>query len=165
MVSARLRKIPSRLFGGRVRTSTVALIAAFVGLIWLEQTYEPPPPPPEPVPQFVPPGFVPNPEYTWVPQTDVRRTTTTTPPTETTTTTPTTTTPTTTSPGPDQPPASVVDPDGPGPLAPTTVEQTDRPTPGEPPFPWAPQTPSPVPGTDQQPQTAESPAVPLLPPN
>lgn len=103
---------------GRIRVSTVVLIVAFAALFWVSQTFEPQRPP-APAPAVVPPGFVPDPNYTWVPRTNVRRTTepadtttttspttTTTSPTETTTTSPTTPT--------------VIDPDGTGPLPPTT---------------------------------------------
>ena len=75
---------PRYLPGGRIRTSTAALLIAFVALFWVYQNYEPPPKP-SPA-QVVPPGFIPDPSYTWVPRTDVERRTT------TTTTTPTTTT-------------------------------------------------------------------------
>jgi hypothetical protein len=116
---------PHHIFWGRMRTSTFALIVAFLFTWWLYQTYQPPPhaPTEEPV-QVVPPGFVPDPEYTWVPRTNVQerpRTTTTT----TTTTEPSPTdseSPTTpTSPTSDNPPTTVIDPDGPGPLPPTTL--------------------------------------------
>jgi hypothetical protein len=103
-----------------MRVSTVVLIVAFVALFWVYHNFEPRPAAPEAPPTaVVPPGFVPDPNYTWVPRTNVRRpkedvptTTTTTPtttsPTETTTTSPgettsptspTESTPTTTSPG------------------------------------------------------------------
>ena len=102
---------------GRMRVSTIVLIVAFVALFWVHEAFQPEPPATEaPAPAVVPPGFVPDPNYTWVPRTNVRRpkeptTTTTTSPTDTTTpTSPTETTPTTT----------VVDPDGFGPLPPTT---------------------------------------------
>ena len=85
---------------GRMRVSTVVLIVAFVALFWVYHNFEPRPAAPETPPTaVVPPGFVPDPNYTWVPRTNVRR------PKETltteTTTTPTTTSPTetTTSPG------------------------------------------------------------------
>jgi hypothetical protein len=104
---------------GRMRVSTVVLIVAFVALFWVYHNFEPRPAAPEAPPTaVVPPGFVPDPNYTWVPRTNVRRpketlTTETTPPTttsstETTTTSPgettsptspTESTPTTTSPG------------------------------------------------------------------
>jgi hypothetical protein len=105
---------------GRARVSTVVLIVAFVALFWVYHNFEPRPAAPEAPPTaVVPPGFVPDPNYTWVPRTNVRRpeetlttettTPTTTSPTETTTTTspgettsptsPTESTPTTTSPG------------------------------------------------------------------
>jgi hypothetical protein len=137
-----------RKLGGRFRVSTVVLIVAFVALFWVQQTFQPEPAAPEqPVPAVVPPGFVPDPNYTWVPRTQVRRpkepvTTTTTTPTTTTTTTETTT------PGPDDttsetspsPTTTVIDPDGPGgPLGPQTLMQTPTVT--------APTTAPPVPGT------------------
>ena len=81
---------------GRMRTSTAALIVAFIALFWVYQTVQPEPVGSDAPTQVVPPGFVPDPNYTWVPRTNVRR------PKETvTTTTPTTTTPTeTTTPSP-----------------------------------------------------------------
>jgi hypothetical protein len=121
---------PRYLPGGRVRTSTVGLLVAFIALFWINQNYEPPAPTPAaPETAVVPPGFVPDPEYTWVPRTNVQeRPRTTTPQTTTTTTT----TPTTTEPSPtdtpttptsptDEVPTTVVDPDGRGPLPPSTV--------------------------------------------
>ena len=112
---------------GRMRVSTVVLLAVFIALFWVHQTFEPEPPRPQ-APAVVPPGFVPDPNYTWVPRTQVRRpkepvytTTTTTTTAPTTTTSPTETspteTPTTTSPTPT---TTLVDPDGSGPLPPTT---------------------------------------------
>ncbi|KAA0108891.1 hypothetical protein [Mycolicibacterium sp. P1-5] len=81
---------PHYIFWGRVRTSTAALLAAFIAVWWLYATYQPQSAAPvAPNTQVVPPGFVPDPSYTWVPRTDVRDRTTT---TRTTTTTPTTTT-------------------------------------------------------------------------
>ena len=75
---------------GRLRVSTIVLIVVFLALFWVYHNFEPrPAAPPTAV---VPPGFVPDPNYTWVPRTDVRR------PRETLTTTETTTTTTTTSP-------------------------------------------------------------------
>jgi hypothetical protein len=84
---------------GRMRVSTVVLIVAFVALFWVYHNFEPRPAAPEAPPTaVVPPGFVPDPNYTWVPRTNVRRpketlttettTPTTTSPTETTTTSP-----------------------------------------------------------------------------
>ena len=84
---------PRHLFG-RMRTSTAALIVAFIALFWVYQTVQPEPVGGDAPTQVVPPGFVPDPNYTWVPRTNVRR-----PKEAVTTTTPTTTTPTeTTSP-------------------------------------------------------------------
>jgi hypothetical protein len=150
-----------RKLGGRVRVSTVVLVVAFIALFWVQQSFQPEPAPEAPVPAVVPPGFVPDPNYTWVPRTQVQRpresetpTTTTTTPTTTDTTTDTTT------PGPDDtttsptdgtspsPTTTVVDPDGPGgPLGPQTLTQTPTVT--------APTTPAPAPG--MAPATPEAP--------
>lgn len=132
---------PQYIVGGRLRTSTAGLILAFSALFWVNQNYQPAPPAPalDPAQQVVPPGFVPDPNYTWVPRTNVRTRepeytttprTTTTSTTTTTTTPPTTTSPdetTTTSPGtpglPTAPTTTVIDPDGSGPLSPQTFTQ------------------------------------------
>ena len=58
---------------GRVRTSTAALIVAFIALFWVYQTVQPEPVGSDAPTQVVPPGFVPDPNYTWVPRTNVRR--------------------------------------------------------------------------------------------
>lgn len=94
------RRTPSHLFGGRVRTSTVVLIVVFLAVWWTYDTYRPEPAPARPA-QVVPPGFVPDPDYTWVPRervqppgtTSLRPTPTTVPTTEPTTTTTTPTPP------------------------------------------------------------------------
>lgn len=115
---ARLRRIRVAKVG-RIRISTVALVAAFSVLFWVYQTFEPERAAEMPAPAVVPPGFVPDPNYTWVPRTNVRTsqpdatTTTPTSPTETTspgeTTTPTSpsestpTSPTTTAESPERP--------------------------------------------------------------
>ncbi|VEG52953.1 putative proline rich protein [Mycolicibacterium aurum] len=133
------RRWPTYILGGRIRTSTAGLILAFIALFWVNQNYEPAPPAAtlDPAQQVVPPGFVPDPNYTWVPRTNVRprepeftTTRTTTTMTTTTTTPPTTTSPgepTTTTPGepglPTTPSTTVIDPDGPGPLGPETFTQ------------------------------------------
>lgn len=117
---------PGYLFGGRMRTSTLALIAAFVGIGWLYETYEPPPAPPEQVPasEVVPPGFIPDPAYTWAPRTDFQRyTPTPTTATETTTETPSPTPETTpSSPTPETTPTTPTSPANvpPGPPTVTT---------------------------------------------
>ncbi|WP_163687556.1 hypothetical protein [Mycolicibacterium litorale] len=143
------RSWPAYLFRGRVRTSTLGLVVLFVALFWVQQAFAPEPAAPPPAPVVVPPGFVPDPDYTWVPRTQVEvpqtttrrppRTTTTTPtptttsPTETTTTSPTPTTST-----PPAPTTTVIDPDGPGLLPPQTVTQTPTPAPGPQPLPGLP---------------------------
>jgi hypothetical protein len=153
------KRWPAYVLGGRMRASTLVLIVAFFLTAWLYDTYKPPPPEPAPATQTVPPGFVPDPEYTWVPRTQVQEWTRTTTPTTTTPTTtttvapPTTTTPTTPTeptdtPAPGQetpvpaevtpPTTTVIDPDGPnGLLPPITLPVL----PGAAPAP-APQTPA-----------------------
>jgi hypothetical protein len=89
---------PTHVFGGRIRTSTLLLIVAFLAVWWVYDTYRPEQPPKSPPTQVVPPGFVPDPNYTWVPRSRVQQ-----PPTATYAPTPTTTvppTPTTTVPVP-----------------------------------------------------------------
>ena len=112
---------------GRMRVSTIVLIVAFLALFWVYHNFEPRPPTEAPTTAVVPPGFVPDPNYTWVPRTNVRR------PKEPETTTPTTTSPTeaTTSPGETTSPTSpttVV----PGPLGPQTITLTPTLTPTTP---------------------------------
>ena len=129
---------PKYLPGGRIRTSTTVLAIAFIALFWVYQNYEPPPPAPVPSTQVVPPGFIPDPSYTWVPRTDVQRrmTTTTTTPTTTETTTETTSPTESTSPmestSPGESPTS--------PTSPTTT--TSAPTGATP----VPSSPTPTPG-------------------
>jgi hypothetical protein len=90
------RSWPRHMLGGRVRTSTIVLIVVFLAVWWTYDTYKPKPPAHEgpPATQVVPPGFVPDPNYTWVPRSRVQQ-----PPADTYTPTPTPT-PTTTTPPP-----------------------------------------------------------------
>ena len=83
------RSWPGFLLGGRVRTSTVVLLIAFFATWWLFDTYQPAPAPPEQVPatEVVPPGFIPDPAYTWAPRTAVQSRPRTTTPTTTQATT------------------------------------------------------------------------------
>jgi hypothetical protein len=85
------RRWPGYMFGGRVRTSTLVLIVALVMVAWVYNTYRPPEKPPA---QVVPPGFVPDPNYTWVQRSRVDQ------PPSTVTVTPTPTTTTTIAPSP-----------------------------------------------------------------
>ncbi|MEN3223544.1 hypothetical protein [Mycolicibacterium porcinum] len=154
---------------GRLRTSTVVLIIVFIALSWVQQEYAPKQATPQtPDSQVVPPGFVPDPEYTWVPRTKLQTPRTTTPmetPETTETTVPTTTTPTetpettetttpgaptspTTTPPPGAPRTTVIDPDGPGLLPPFTL----------PVFPG----PAPSPAVEQ-PQPGQESVAPTLP--
>jgi len=129
---------PAYILGGRVRSSTAGLILAFVALFWVNQNYQPETAgtPQDQTQQVVPPGFVPDPNYTWVPRTNVRSrepeftTTTTTTSTPTTSPTEPTTSPggTTTPTGPAGPTTTVIDPDGPLPLSPQTYTQAPPPT-------------------------------------
>ena len=127
MKSREGRGWPAYLFGGRLRTSTLALIVAFVAIWWIYETYQPAeePPPQVPASDVVPPGFIPDPAYTWVPRTYVQRPTTTTPTTTTSTTATTPTTPTTPTSGPETPspsPEGPPPPPGlPGPISPETA--------------------------------------------
>jgi hypothetical protein len=125
---------------GRMRVSTLVLVVAFLALFWVYHNFEPKPAATEAPPTaVVPPGFVPDPNYTWVPRTNVRRpkepeyTPTTTTTTTTTTTSPTSTTSPTETTSPtsptETPTTTVVDPDGPGPMAPQTITPTPTPTP------------------------------------
>jgi len=125
-----------------MRVSTIVLIVAFFALFWVYHNFEPKPASSEaPTTAVVPPGFVPDPNYTWVPRTNVRRP----PESETTTTTTTSPTETTTSPeettSPTSPTTTVV----PGPLGPQTVTQSPTLTPTTPSAPGsglAPTTPA-----------------------
>jgi hypothetical protein len=132
---------PNYMFGGRVRTSTLVLIIAFLATWWTYNTYKPQPAPPPAAPAVVPPGFVPDPNYTWVPRTRVQQPTYDTPtPTPTPTTTVPTTTPPTTPPTTTTPPPLIQLPVLPPPFGPGTT--TPSPAPG--PAPESP-TPSPSP--------------------
>lgn len=130
---------PGYLLGGRIRTSTVVLLLAFIGIWWVYETYEPPPAPPDQIPatEVVPPGYVPDPAYTWVPRTDVRI-----PATSETSTTPTSPTesptspaeegsptPETPSPTPAGPTATASEPPGPAPATPTRTAAPTSPAP------------------------------------
>lgn len=132
---------PGYLLGGRIRTSTVVLMLAFIGIWWVYETYEPPPAPPDQIPatEVVPPGYVPDPAYTWVPRTDVRI-----PATSETTTTPTSPTelptspanpaegsptPETPSPTPAGPTPTASEPPGPAPATPTRTAAPASPAP------------------------------------
>lgn len=64
---------PNYVFGGRMRTSTLVLIIAFFLVWWTYDTYRPAPAPKPPAQQVVPPGFVPDPNYTWVPRSRVQQ--------------------------------------------------------------------------------------------
>jgi hypothetical protein len=66
---------PDYLFGGHVRTSTLVLIVVFLGLWWLYSAYRPDEPGHggPPATQVVPPGFVPDPNYTWVPRSKLQQ--------------------------------------------------------------------------------------------
>jgi hypothetical protein len=79
----------------------MALIFAFLAVWWVYDTYRPPQPPGgTPATEVVPPGYVPDPNYTWVPRSMLRQPpatiTVTATPTATTATTPSQTTTTTT---------------------------------------------------------------------
>lgn len=143
------RRWPHYMFGGRVRTSTFALIVTFFVVWWVYDTYRPEPASKPPSQQVVPPGFVPDPNYTWVPRSQVRQppaTVTFTPtPTSTVPPTPTTTVPipttTTTTPPPPfglpAPPCLLPQPFCPPSAGPTT-SPPELPQPGPGPAPSSP---------------------------
>src|SRR5208283_53411 len=134
---------PDYLFGGHVRTSTLVLIVAFLAVWWTYSTYSPREPAHggPPATQVVPPGFVPDPNYTWVPRSRVQQP----PPTVTVTPTPTTAppspTPTTTAPPPPfvlpTPPCLLPPPFCPPSASPTT-SPPQLPQPGPGPVPTSP---------------------------
>ncbi|WP_082956653.1 MULTISPECIES: hypothetical protein [unclassified Mycobacterium] len=133
----------SHLFGGRMRTSTLVLIVAFFAVWWVYDTYRPEPAPKPAAPQVVPPGFVPDPNYTWVPRSRVQQP----PPTVTFTPTPTTTVPPTTT------------------MPPPTSTTTTAPPPFQLPTPpcllpppFCPPSTSPTPTPPQLPQPGPGPA-------
>ncbi|HEX9176783.1 MAG TPA: hypothetical protein VF874_12160 [Mycobacterium sp.] len=135
---------PAYILSGRLRTSTVALIVAFLLVWWIYEANQPEPAPPQaPETQVVPPGFVPDPNYTWVPRTNVWQPTETTTPTPTPTTTETETTsptdtttsgPPTTSPTPTSPTPTSPSPTPPAPAGAPTQSPTSA-APGPEPSP------------------------------
>jgi hypothetical protein len=143
---------PGYLFGGHVRASTVALILLFLAVWWLHDTYEPAKPPAQvPATQVVPPGFVPDPNYTWVPRSRLQQppstvTVTQTPTmTSTTTPTPTTTTTTTTTTSTPAPPPFVLPPIFGPPTTTSTAPPSPSPAPGSPPASGPAPAPLPLP--------------------
>ena len=137
---------PGYLFGGRVRTSTVVLVVAFAALWWIydyhqHSTEASTTPTQVPATQVVPPGFVPDPNYTWVPRSRLQQP----PVTVTETWTPTTTPPTT-----PPPPASPTTTTAPAPPPPFGLPPIVLPPPFGPPA----TTPT-APG--QEPETPDAP--------
>lgn len=128
------RRWPRHMFGGRIRISTVALIVAFLAVWWVYGMYHADPAAKPPAPQVVPPGFVPDPNYTWVPRDRLQP-----PPTDMSTPTPTTelpapTTTTTTTPPPFQLPC--IQPFcTPSPTPSTSPSPSQQPQPGPGPVP------------------------------
>lgn len=118
-LSNQKRHWPGYLFG-RIRTSTLVLIAAFLAVWWIYETYRPQAPGPgdSPPTQVVPPGFVPDPDYTWVPRTRVQPPTVKATPT-TTSSTPPVSPPETTTDSAVPPPFELPPPFGPGTTTPT----------------------------------------------
>lgn len=114
-LSNQKRHWPGYLFG-RIRTSTLVLIAAFLAVWWIYETYRPQAPGPgdSPPTQVVPPGFVPDPDYTWVPRTRVQPPTVKATPT-TTSSTPPVSPPETTTDSAVPPPFELPPPFGPAP--------------------------------------------------
>jgi hypothetical protein len=140
---------PNYLFGGRMRTSTLVLVIAFLAAWWIYDDHEQdvrsrqPTTTQVPATQVVPPGYVPDPSYTWVPRSRVQEPPTTTTPTPTPTPTPTTTTPSPPFGLPPLPPLPTLPP----PFGPPPSSAT-----------------SPPPGPEPSPTPAPAPALPGLPP-
>ncbi|OBG76355.1 MULTISPECIES: hypothetical protein [unclassified Mycobacterium] len=137
---------PAYMLGGRIRTSTLVLVIAFLAVWWTYDHYRPEVEPKPPAPQVVPPGFVPDPNYTWVPRTRVQ------PPQPSVTYTPR---PTPTSTVPPPPPTSSV----PAPT-PTTTTTAPFQLPQLPcllPAPFCPPSPSPSAPPPQAPQPGPGP--------
>ena len=133
------RHWPGYIFGGRMRTSTLVLIVAFLALWWVYDTYRPQESAHEgpPATQVVPPGFVPDPNYTWVPRSRLQQ-----PPSFTPSPTPTTAVPTTTPP----PPPTTTTTTPPPFVLPTLPCLPPFCTPSTTPTPAPPQQPQPGPG-------------------
>jgi hypothetical protein len=143
------RRWPNYMFRGRMRTSTLVLIVAFLAVWWVYDVYRPEPAAKPPPAQVVPPGFVPDPNYTWVPRSRVQQP----PPTVTVTPTPTTTTP----PPPPPPPPPVA----------TTTPPPPFVVPNLPcllPAPFCPPSASPTPSPSQLPQPGPGPVPTSAPP-
>jgi hypothetical protein len=134
-----------QVFGGRVRASTVVLVVVFVAVGWVYLSYQRASESggsPTPATQVVPPGFIPDPSYTWVPrarleQPPVTVTQTEAPPTVTETLTPPSQPPLLPGLPGEPPPGSVPGPPGqpgqPGqPRPPGPGRSPAPPTPGEP---------------------------------
>jgi hypothetical protein len=137
------RRWPNYVFGGHVRTSTLVLVIAFLAVWWvyddhLQSAKSTNKTTQVPATQVVPPGFVPDPNYTWVPRTRVEEPPTTVTVTQTPTTTPPP--PTTTTPPPFNLPTIVLPP----PFGPPT-SSTAQPPAGQAPAP-PPVPPLPLPG-------------------
>jgi hypothetical protein len=149
---------PGRLFGGRIRTSTVVLIVAFAVVWWIYDDHQhsarsAPTPTDVPALQVVPPGFVPDPNYTWVPRSRLEQPPATVTVTRTATPTPT---PATTPPEPPIPPEL---------STPATTTESTPPPFGLPLFvlppPFGPPTTTatpPLPGQTPEPPAAPPPA-------
>jgi hypothetical protein len=126
------KRWPNYMLGGRVRTSTLVLIVLFFATWWPYNTYKPQPPPPPAPAQVVPPGYLPDPNYTWVPRTRVQEPRYDTPSLTPTTTAPTTTPPTTTPPPTTPPPFQLPQlppPFGPGTTTPAPASPGPTPAP------------------------------------
>jgi hypothetical protein len=141
------------LFGGRIRTSTVVLIVAFAAAWWIYDDHQhsvrsASTPTQVPAIQVVPPGFVPDPNYTWVPRSRLEQ-----PPATVTVTRTATTTPATT---PPEPPISATTTEAP---PPPFVLPPFLPPVLPPPFgPADTTTTSPPPGQAPEPPAASPPA-------
>jgi hypothetical protein len=139
------RSWPNYMFGGHVRTSTLVLVIAFLAVWWvyddhLQSTKSNSKTTQVPATEVVPPGFVPDPNYTWVPRSRVQEPPTTVTMTETPTTapSPTPTTTTTAAPPPFNLPTIVLPPPFGSPATTTAPPPPAPAPPAAPPLPGLP---------------------------
>lgn len=145
------------LTSGRIRTSTVGITLVLLAAWWAYDTYQhstaaTSDPNQPPVTQVVPPGFVPDPSYTWVPRARLQQ-----PPvtiTETATPPPITITET----APPEPPPPTNAPGGPFPRPPNEpAPETPPSKPGMPPLQLPPPLGPPPPAPEPPPPTPAQP--------
>jgi outer membrane biosynthesis protein TonB len=152
---------PGYLFGGRLRISTVVFVVAFIAVWWLYLSYQhssESAPNRVPTTQVVPPGFIPDPNYTWVPRTRLEQ-----PPATVTETEPPETVTETVTPPPEPSPPFPFPPPPPGQPEPGPMpgQPEPGPVPGQPPPGAVPGQPPPggAPGQPSREPTSAAPTT------